>query len=216
MPAMPDPLLELLSPGLDKLGISATDKQKQDLVCYVRLLDKWNKAYNLTAVRSPEEMISRHILDSLSVLPALDQERLHTLADVGSGAGLPGIPLAIMRPHWHVTLIESNGKKAGFLRQAKTELALENIMIQECRAEELTQAHDAIICRAVSSLARIIEMVHTMAAPATTIWCMKGSPSDEELSALPKPYMVSASYGLAVPGEAGSRRLLKITKQVAT
>lgn len=146
-------MLEQLQQGCDELELDLSLAQQQQLISYVELLDKWNKVYNLTSVRDPQQMISRHILDSLAILPYL---RGATLLDVGTGAGLPGIPLAIVRPELAVTLLDSNAKKTRFLQQAKAELALDNVTVVQARIEqaELPQ-FDMVTARAFAKISPI-------------------------------------------------------------
>ena len=205
-------LHHMLVIGLQALQITATEIQQKKLIDFVCLLSKWNQAYNLTAVRKPEAMMTKHILDSLSVLPILVQTPISTLVDIGSGAGLPGIPLAIMIPAWQVILIDSNSKKTGFLNQVKLALALENVTVKNQRAEDANIQAEAVICRAVASLSELTTTTGHLLAPRGALWCMKGKFPENELSALPKPYKVSASYKLAVPGDESERHLLKIVK----
>lgn len=198
-----------------------SEKQQLLLGEYLKLLYKWNKAYNLTAVREPEEMIKKHIIDSLIILPALDKDFKETsrptLVDVGSGAGLPGIPLAIARPDWHITLVDSNGKKTGFLTTVKRELGLTNIAIINARVETINQVFDAVICRAFASLEDIVLLTDKLWSDKTCLWAMKGKYPDEELRQLPKSYRVSATFSLSAPGMAsGERHLLKIIRQPVT
>ncbi len=222
---MEEKVFFLLSEGIKKLNLSLSpervlnEKEIQQLSQYIALLHKWNGAYNLTAVRDPEEMVKKHVMDSLSVLPILDKEFAGqgevSIADIGSGAGLPGIPLAIARPEWSVTLIDSNGKKAGFLNNAKHALGLKNIVVINARAEAIKQTYNNIICRAFASLAEMAEFTKSLWHEQTTLWAMKGKYPDEELRELPKSYRVSASYALDVPGIDAERHLLKIVKQAS-
>lgn len=202
-----------LEKGLVALGIELQHQQQQKLLAYLALLEKWNKAYNLSAVRDREEMVGRHLLDSLAVLPVLQHEKMVTLADIGSGAGLPGIPLAIARPEWQITLVDSNGKKTGFLRQAKTQLQLEGLTIINDRIENLREPFDAVISRAFASLKDTVILAGGLMDQKTVLWAMKGRLDPEELSGLPKPYKVSASHALTVPDCEGERHLLKIVHE---
>jgi 16S rRNA (guanine527-N7)-methyltransferase len=213
-------IFRLLSEEIKKLPLSSEEqlgeKKVRLLSRYVSLLNKWNQAYNLTAVRNPEEMVQKHIIDSLSILPYLtktpEQHTKPTLVDIGSGAGLPGIPLAIAHPEWHITLIDSNGKKAGFLNNTKRELALDNLDILNTRVEKVEQQYDIITCRAFSTLAEIVELSKQLWRSNTCLWAMKGKLPEEELRRLPKSYRVSATYALDVPGVGGERHLLKIVR----
>lgn len=202
-----------LEKGLGLLGLDLQRQQQQKLLAYLALLEKWNKAYNLSAVRDRGEMVGRHLLDSLAVLPVLRREKIITLVDIGSGAGLPGIPLAIACPEWQITLVDSNGKKTGFLRQAKTQLQLEGLTIINDRIENLQQSFDAVICRAFASLKDTVNLAEGLMGGETALWAMKGRLDPEELSELPKPYKVSAFHALTVPDCEGERHLLKIVHE---
>lgn len=203
---------KILADGICDLNLSLDEKQQRQLIQYLFLLQKWNAAYNLTSVRDIEEMASKHILDSLAVLPILEKDKITRLADVGSGAGLPGIPLAIASKNWTVTLIDSNGKKAGFLKHAIMLTKLENAHVINDRIENVIQTFDAVICRALAPLKEIVDLTKTIRRDDTTLWAMKGKYPEEELRGLPKPYMVSASSALKIPFCEGERHLLKIVK----
>lgn len=199
------------------------EKQQGQLLEYLKLLRKWNQAYNLTAVRDPIEMVYKHIVDSLLVLPMLDKDLQQfdrpTFADVGSGAGLPGIPLAIARPHWQITLIDSNGKKTGFLKTVKRQLALANVSVVNVRVESLGQSFDAIICRAFAALKDIVKLTAPLWRENTSLWAMKGKYPSEELRELPKSYRVATAYTLGASDAEGKaeaeRHLLKIVRDPA-
>ncbi|EES7443226.1 16S rRNA (guanine(527)-N(7))-methyltransferase RsmG, partial [Shigella sonnei] len=152
-------MLNKLSLLLKDAGISLTDHQKNQLIAYVNMLHKWNKAYNLTSVRDPNEMLVRHILDSIVVAPYLQGERF---IDVGTGPGLPGIPLSIVRPEAHFTLLDSLGKRVRFLRQVQHELKLENIEPVQSRVEEFPSEppFDGVISRAFASLNDMVSWCH--------------------------------------------------------
>lgn len=201
-----------LEEGLEAAQVKLDEKQIKQLMQYLFALYKWNGAYNLTAVRDIMEMVSKHILDSLVILPILQKEVVVTLADVGTGAGLPGIPLAIARPDWEITLIDSNSKKTGFLKHVRLITQIENINIVSARVESLETHFDAITSRAFSSLKDMAELTANIQRDDTTLWAMKGKFPEQELLELPKGYRVSASHQLRVPGIEGERHLLKITK----
>lgn len=214
---MEEKLKKILTEGTDALGLILDEKKTRQLLQYLFALDKWNKAYNLTAIRNIEEMVTKHLLDSLSVLPVLlnntePYKKIKTLADVGAGAGLPGIPLAIICPEWQISLIDSNNKKTGFLKHVIVITGLENIEVITGRVEEQNSGFDAVICRAFASLEDIVELTKPICRNDTDIWAMKGKYPEEELRALPKPYIVSAACQLSVPGCEGERHLLKIVK----
>lgn len=202
-----------LNRGATELGIVLTETQSQQLLAYLALLHKWNKAYNLTAVRDPDEMVSRHLLDSLSILPFVQG---HNWLDVGSGGGMPGIILAIMRPQMRFVLLDSNGKKTRFLTQVKLELGLANVKVTQGRVEafQTETAFDGIVSRAFSSLADFTQMTRHLSHAQTRWLAMKGQYPDEELAALPVDFEVEQSTRLTVPGCQGSRHLLILRRQV--
>jgi 16S rRNA (guanine527-N7)-methyltransferase len=177
------------------------------LLAYLDLLARWNRAYNLTAVRDPREMVPRHLLDSLAMEPFLDG--IATLADLGTGPGLPGIPLAIARPGLRVTLVEANGKKARFLREAVRTLGLDNAEVAESRIEALDRpgACDAITARALATLPQILEFGGHLLAPGGNLLAMKGARPDEEIAALPRGWRLEMLRRLTVPGLDGERHL---------
>jgi 16S rRNA (guanine527-N7)-methyltransferase len=196
-----------LSTGARELGIQLSETQHSQLLAYLALLIKWNKAYNLTAVRKPDEMVSRHLLDSLSVVPFVEGERW---LDVGSGGGMPGIPLAIMFPEMKVSLLDSNGKKARFQTQVKLELKLDNMQVIHSRAEEFQpdQPFTGIISRAFSSLEDFAVWTRHMGNTDTRWLAMKGLHPADELVALPADFHLDSAHALAVPGCQGQRHLL--------
>ena len=196
-----------LSTGARELGIQLSETQHSQLLAYLALLIKWNKAYNLTAVRNPDEMVSRHLLDSLSVVPFVEGERW---LDVGSGGGMPGIPLAIMFPEMKVSLLDSNGKKTRFQTQVKLELKLDNLQVIHSRAEEFQpdQPFTGIISRAFSSLEDFTVWTRHMGNTDTRWLAMKGLHPADELVALPADFHLDSAHALAVPGCQGQRHLL--------
>ena len=179
--------LQLLS-GIERIGIETTHIQIEKLLKYMEILEKWNKTYNLTAVREPEQMISRHLLDSLSILSYVKGQRI---LDIGSGAGLPGIPLATLLSDKQFFLLDSNGKKTRFMQHVAHTLELKNVMVQNCRAESWkpTQLFDAITSRAFSSLKDMVQVSkHLLTSQG--IWiAMKGVYPDKEIQALQQQYM---------------------------
>ncbi|MFC6670616.1 16S rRNA (guanine(527)-N(7))-methyltransferase RsmG [Marinobacterium aestuariivivens] len=188
------------------MGIELTQDQTEKLMAYLGLLVKWNRAYNLTAVRDPDEMVDRHLVDSLSVLPHIEGPRL---IDVGSGPGLPGIPLAICRPDIAVTTLDSNGKKTRFQLQVKAELGLENLDVVNARAESCGLApFDQVISRAFASLQEMILWTAQLCRQDGVFLAMKGLYPEDELQALPAGYALKASHPLQVPGTEGARHLL--------
>lgn len=200
---------EELSRGAAELGVALTEQQHSQLLGYLALLIKWNKAYNLTAVRDPDEMVSRHLLDSLSVVPFI-AEGGDTWLDVGSGGGMPGIPLAILFPERRFTLLDSNGKKTRFLTQVKLELKLANLEVIHSRVEAFTPAvpFAGICSRAFSSLQDFSSWTRHLGDTDTRWLAMKGVHPDDELQALPDDFKLAATHVLKVPGCQGQRHLL--------
>lgn len=200
-----------LSRGAEQMGIALSEHQAEQLLAYMALLNKWNKAYNLTAVRDPNEMVSRHLLDSLSVLPHVEQGRW---LDVGSGGGMPGVILAIMLPDSDFTLLDSNGKKTRFLTQVRLELGLDNMQVVNSRVEAFSpdRPFDGIVSRAFSSLADFTELTRHLSTPQTRWLAMKGLYPQDELQALADDFRVQCSIELSVPGSDASRHLLVLQR----
>ncbi len=196
-----------LSQGAQELGVVLSEAQHAQLLAYLALLIKWNKAYNLTAVRDPDEMVSRHLLDSLSVVPFIEGERW---LDVGSGGGMPGIPLAILFPQMKITVLDSNGKKTRFLTQVKLELKLDNLEVIHSRAEAFHPASPftGIVSRAFSSLEDFTGWTRHMGDTNTRWLAMKGLHPTDELVALPADFALDSAQALTVPGCQGQRHLL--------
>jgi len=203
----PDAALER---GLEQLGIALSAQAREQLLQYISLLAKWNRTYNLTAIRDADAMVSHHLLDSLAVLPHLPLPLEARVADAGSGAGLPGIPLAVARPHWHVALIEANQKKCAFLRQAVIELALTNVEVHEGRVERWRpQAQFAlVISRAFTQLAQFLEACRHLVAPRGLLAAMKGKEPREELNDLPSDVRCKAVIALQTPFVKAERHLV--------
>ncbi|MEE4306326.1 16S rRNA (guanine(527)-N(7))-methyltransferase RsmG [Pseudomonas alliivorans] len=202
---------EELSTGARALGIELTPVQHEQLLAYLALLIKWNKAYNLTAVRNPDEMVSRHLLDSLSVIPFIDSDvENERWLDVGSGGGMPGIPMAIMFPQMNVSLLDSNGKKTRFQTQVKLELKLDNLEVIHSRAETYQPdvPFNGIISRAFSSLEDFAGWTRHMGDTQTRWLAMKGLHPADELVALPTDFHLDSAQALTVPGCQGQRHLL--------
>lgn len=188
---------EHLTAGLAALPCTLADVAVERLLDYLALLARWNATYNLSAVRDPQEMVTRHLLDSLAVLPYV---RGASLADLGSGPGLPGIPLAIAAPQRAVTLIDSNGKKTRFLRAAVRELRLDNVQVVESRVENVAGSFDCITARAFASLADMLAWGGHLLAPGGRWLALKGRMADAELAAVPAPFRVLEVRPLQVPG----------------
>ncbi|MQX52193.1 16S rRNA (guanine(527)-N(7))-methyltransferase RsmG [Alcanivorax sediminis] len=209
--SLPAQLARTLSRGIDALGLSLSDDQQRLLLNYVELLVKWNQAYNLTAIRDPQEMVTRHLLDSLAVLPYLaDGEEGDTL-DVGTGAGIPGIILAVSRPHQSFTLLDSNGKKTRFVRQARRELGLDNVEVVHGRVEQYRKAPSQIICRAFASLSDMLALMTPIMTDNTRLLAMKAASTEEELATLPAQWQ-GHHHTLTVPGLDEPRTLVVVNK----
>lgn len=194
-----------LQQGLQQAGIDLPEPVQHKLLDYLALLQKWNKVHNLTAVRDPEEMVTLHLLDSLSVLPHIKAKRL---LDVGSGAGLPGIPLALCLPGLQVTVMDSSHKKASFMRQAKAELGIANLEVVCGRVENFRpeQLYDVVISRAFSDLAEFVVLTRHLCAPGAEWLAMKGVYPYDELAQLEiQPAQV---IPLKVPGLQAQRHLV--------
>ncbi|MCB1897237.1 MAG: 16S rRNA (guanine(527)-N(7))-methyltransferase RsmG [Zoogloeaceae bacterium] len=201
--------------GAAALGVDLPAGAADRLAAYVRLLLKWNRSYNLTAIREPHRIVSYHVLDSLSVLPHLGV--VGRLADIGSGAGLPGIPLAIACPLLDVVSIEAAGKKASFQQQARIELALDNFVPVHGRIEQWRDERgcDAVISRAFSDLAQFVRLAAPMLAPGGRLLAMKGRLPQRELTSLPPGIVVSEVIELHVPGLDAHRHLIVMTNDGA-
>ncbi|MBN6045409.1 16S rRNA (guanine(527)-N(7))-methyltransferase RsmG [Citrobacter sp. ku-bf4] len=202
-------MLNKLTRLLADAGISLTDHQKNQLIAYVEMLHKWNKAYNLTSVRDPNEMLVRHILDSIIVAPHLQGERF---IDVGTGPGLPGIPLSIVRPQAHFTLLDSLGKRVRFLRQVQHELKLGNITPVQSRVEEFPAEppFDGVISRAFASLNDMVSWCHHLPGEKGCFYALKGQLPEDEMASLPAAFRVESVVKLQVPHLEGERHLVVI------
>lgn len=203
-------MINKLTALLKSANISLTDLQKQQLIGYVDMLHKWNKAYNLTSVRDPEQMLVRHILDSIVVEPHLDGERF---IDVGTGPGLPGVPLAIVRPQAHFTLLDSLGKRVRFLRQVQHELKLENITPVQSRVEDFPAEppFDGVISRAFASLNDMVSWCHHLPGSDGRFYALKGQFPEDEIAVLPAEFIVEKVASLSVPELEGERHLVVIS-----
>ncbi|HEU4664955.1 MAG TPA: 16S rRNA (guanine(527)-N(7))-methyltransferase RsmG [Dokdonella sp.] len=202
-----DPLRQRLGAGLAALRLELPDAAVERLLDYVELLHRWNATYNLSAVRDPAEMVTRHLLDSLAIVPYV---RGATLADLGTGAGLPGLPLAIVAPERAVTLVDSNGKKTRFLRAAVRELRLANVSVAESRVESMRGRFDCITARAFASLADMLGWGGHLLAPGGLWLALKGRHPQDELDALPGGFTVEAVVPLVVPGLEAERHVVII------
>lgn len=194
-----------LESGLSQLDLVLQASARERLLRYLELILKWNRIYNLTAVREPEKMLTQHLLDSLAVLPHVSGKQI---IDVGTGPGLPGIPLAIARPDSHVTLLDSNHKKTTFLRQACLELGLANTTVACARVEAWQGEYDVVISRAFADLAEFVQLAMPLCKKDGAILAMKGVYPHEELARLPQGVTLQDVFFLAVPGLDAARHLV--------
>jgi 16S rRNA (guanine527-N7)-methyltransferase len=203
----------LLAEGIQRLDQAVSEKQQQCLIGYIRMLAKWNKAYNLTSITQWREMVVKHLLDSLAVNPWIKGP---AILDVGTGAGIPGIPLAIINTDKHFTLLDTNGKKTRFMTQAKTELGIANITVVKARIEQYQpeQPFDQVICRAYSSLEKFVEEVQHIGAlnPLMEMLAMKGQLPEAELQTLDGKVSETGIEQLQVPFLDEQRHLIRLTK----
>ena len=199
---------DILQAGIEQLGIEATEFQVDLLLAFVRLIDKWNKAYNLTAIRNRDEMLRLHILDSVAILPCITGQKI---IDVGTGAGLPGIPLAILMPSVQFTLVDSNSKKTRFVQQVVLELKLNNVDVLHGRVESLGHEgqYDAVLSRAFASLKEIMNLTEYLLQPQGVLIAMKGQVPESELKNINRAYSVSP---IMVPGVDAERCVVRINK----
>jgi 16S rRNA (guanine527-N7)-methyltransferase len=213
----------LLVDGVKALGLQLPEEAMARLLHYVEELSKWNSAFNLTAVRAQDAMVTRHLLDSLAALPAVEQSlaevamqtseasvRPKNLIDIGSGAGLPAIPFAIAHPEWSVFALDSNGKKARFMRHAQRILRIENLQVIEERSEmyQPEARFDIVISRAFASLVDFLRLTAHLGRPDSQWLAMKGRLDSEEVKAVPKEFSVVRIAPLTVPGLAEARHLV--------
>ena len=200
---------EELQLGSAQLGVSLSAEMCIKLLDYLELLDKWNKVYNLTAIRDPQQMVSNHLLDSLAVTPHLWAGQW---LDVGCGAGLPGLVLAVVKPEWHFTLLDSNSKKTSFVQQAIIELELRNVAVQCARVEEwqTTERFDGIISRAFTGLGEFITKTRGLMATHGRWAAMKGI-AEQELASIPQGCRIERVIPLQVPGLQAARSLVIAT-----
>ncbi|EAQ97605.1 16S rRNA (guanine(527)-N(7))-methyltransferase RsmG [Congregibacter litoralis] len=199
--------------GLEDLGLDLSEEQQELLLQYLKLLSRWNKAYNLTAIRDEAVMVTKHLLDSLAVLPHLRGQRF---IDVGTGAGLPGIPLAIALPDKHFSLLDSNGKKTRFLTHAANELSLDNVEIVKSRVADFVpgERYDAVLSRAFASLDAMISGCEHLLLPSGEFLAMKGQRPDDELERIDCKSLPVSITDLDVPGLPEYRCLLRIGPKV--
>jgi 16S rRNA (guanine527-N7)-methyltransferase len=201
-----------LEQGASSLGVELDPAAAAALLELLSLLQKWNRVYNLTAIREPEKWLTHHLLDSLSVVPHLPAGRM---LDVGSGAGFPGIPVAIVQPERKITLLDSNQKKGAFLRQAVAELALPNVQVavERVEAHRSAQAYDVVISRAFSDLADFVGLAGHAAAADGVLAAMKGVHPEAEIARLPGDWALAREIPLHVPGLDAERHLLLLQRR---
>ncbi|MEE4380145.1 MAG: 16S rRNA (guanine(527)-N(7))-methyltransferase RsmG [Candidatus Competibacteraceae bacterium] len=206
---MKAPLTALIRLGIERLGVTTSELAVEQLAAYLQLLERWNRTYNLTAVRRSTDMVGLHILDSLAILPWLQGPRL---LDVGSGAGLPGIPLAIVCRALDFVLLDSNGKRVRFMTQAVAELGLKNVSVVRCRAENYQPAmpFDSVVSRAYASLADMLHSAGRLCGTGGRLLAMKGVYPATELATLPPGFLIKGVYRLNVPELDAERHLVHL------
>jgi len=195
--------------GLETLGLSLPADTQQQLLCFIQLLAKWNKAYNLTAIREPTEMVTKHLLDSLAIVPFLEGENI---IDVGTGPGLPGIPLSIVRPKAQFTLLDSNSKKTRFVTQAVMELGIPNVTVVQSRAEAFkpAQHYDVVIARAFAGIREMLHWVQHLCTSGTRIIAMKGQYPEGEMEGWPAGFKCESIEKITIPGLQAERHVVLI------
>jgi 16S rRNA (guanine527-N7)-methyltransferase len=198
-----------LQQGCDALQLSLDAHQQKRLLDYLALLSRWNQTYNLTAVRDEAQMVTRHLLDSLAIVPYLTGQRI---IDVGTGAGLPGVPMALVFPERELHLLDSNGKKTRFLFQVKTALCLDNMIVHQARVESFASAEpfDTVLTRAFATLQDLVQGCRHLLAPGGRILAMKGAYPTRELAALSQQCADMVVHPLVVPGLGEQRHLVEI------
>ena len=202
-------VISALSRGCGTLKVATDPARQEQLLAYLELMIKWNRAYNLTAVRDPQNMVTKHLLDSLSIAPYVTGQRL---IDVGTGGGLPGVPLSILFPEREFHLLDSNGKKTRFLFQVKTALRLDNMTVHQARVESFNEGpFDAVLSRAFASLADMVNGCRHLLAPGGHFIAMKGAYPETELAAVADRCQLQAVHPLEVPGLGEERHLVDMT-----
>ena len=203
---------QALELGIKTLGLSCSSQQIEQLLAYLEMLQRWNKAYNLTAIREPIQMVRLHLLDSLAIHPYV--QGVKYIIDVGTGPGLPGIPLAILNPDINFTLLDSNGKKTRFLFQAINDLSLANTKEINHRVEKYQpeQSFDIVLSRAFSSISDMLTQCDHLVSDSGCFLAMKGKKPDSELSQITKDYKVVDLSHINVPQVDSERHLIKIIK----
>jgi 16S rRNA (guanine527-N7)-methyltransferase len=208
-------LTALLADGIRQLGLTISAEQQARLLDYQVLLAKWNASLQMTSIREPRQMVIKHLLDSLSILPRLDREPISRVLDVGSGGGLPGVVLAIVRPDWQVTVNDIVHKKTAFLTQARATFKLTNLTVVTGRVEslvigkEVPAPFDAIVSRAFAELNDFVTLGRNLLAPGGSFWAMKGVAAESELT-LPADCELVERLSLNVPFLDAERHLLRV------
>ncbi|MDO6474405.1 16S rRNA (guanine(527)-N(7))-methyltransferase RsmG [Alteromonas sp. 1_MG-2023] len=204
-------LNEILLQGCEKLALDITTEQADKLTGYVQRIDKWNKAYNLTSVRDPEQMMVKHILDSLAVTRFVSGKRV---IDVGTGPGLPGMPLAIMLPDIEFTLLDSLGKRVRFMKQCAFELGLTNVTPVHSRVEEHepAQPYDIVLSRAFASLKDMLHWCQHLVDSSGVFFALKGQFPQSEIDEVSDHFQIGSVEALSVPDLTGERHLVTIRK----
>lgn len=207
----PHDITRLLETGMAELGLKLPTDAPAMLCSYIEVLQQWNRKYNLTAVRAPAQIVSRHILDSLAVAPWVHGTRV---LDVGTGAGLPGIPLAVAFPERHFTLLDSHGKKTRFVTHAATVLGLRNVEVVQARVEtyRAPEPFATVITRAFAALGEFLGVSAHLGASGTRWLAMKGVPPADELQALPAEFRLLAVHALKVPGLDAARCVVEVER----
>lgn len=210
---MHDELLAKLQQGLSKLQLSLTDQQCHQLVAYIELMAKWNKAYNLTSVRNPKDMLTKHILDSLAIAPFIKNERY---IDVGTGPGLPGIPLAIACPNATFTCLDSLGKRVRFMKQVSFELKLKNVEPIQSRVEDFQpiKSYDGVLSRAFASINDMLHWCNHLIDSSGEFLALKGQYPQDELEVIADNIMIVSTHQLEIPFLEGERNLIVLKKHV--
>lgn len=208
---MPQTIREELSQGIAALSLNPSEENMAALLAYIDLLKKWNFTYNLLGANETGTLVSRHILDSLSINSYLTGS---LILDIGAGAGLPGIPLAILNPQKRFLLVDSNGKKTRFMFQAKLQLKLDNITVENCRIEhyQSKQQIDMVTCRAFSTLADAVTMLQPNFSNDCKLLAMKGHYPEDEISNLPPGFRVTQVIKLKIPGSDSPRHIIQVMR----
>ena len=203
----------LLKSGIDELGLAITDEQQQKMLDYLGLLEKWNKAYNLTAVRDPLQMVTRHLLDSLTVVPYIKGVRI---LDVGAGPGLPGIPLAILFPETEFVLLDSSSKKTRFMTQAIAALAIGNVEVHNGRVEayQVDALFDQIASRAFAEISLMVTLTKHLLSPEGEWLAMKGQYPTAELAMLEELCETFDVSTVTVPGDDAARHIVQLKPKI--